>query len=102
MFDLHGKLVDYHAHDISERLLGLNPAAEDNKYCCDFKDLYDLLNGRRFDFVVDCNATRNMDYKESVHEELLQRLTKLGKGYIYHGAAKPKIDRKKFRNIVVI
>ena len=102
MLDLHGKLVDYHAHDISERFLGLNPAADDNKYCCDFNELYDLVGGRRFDFVVDCNATHNMGYKDSVHEELLQKLTKLGKTYIYHGAAKPKINRRQFRNIVVV
>ena len=102
MLDAHGKIVEYHAHDISERLLGLNPAAEDDKYCCDFEDLYDLAGCKRFDFVVDCSATHNLGYKESEHELLLQKLTKLGNIYIYHGAAEPKIDRKQLRNIVVI
>jgi SAM-dependent methyltransferase len=102
MLDLHGKVVDYHAQDISERLLGLNPAADEKKYCCDFRDLYDLVGCERFDFVVDCNATHNLSYKHSEHEMLLRKLTKLGRTYIYYGATKLKIDKKQFRNIVVI
>lgn len=102
MLDMHGKVVEYHAHDISERLLGLNPAEDGRKYCCDFEDLYDLLASLRFDFVVDCKATHNRGCNNFEQGGLLWKLSKLGATYIYHGSAEPKIDRKAFRNVVII
>lgn len=103
MLDAHGRVGEYHAHDISEGLLRLNPADDGKKYCCDFRDLPQMLWGMKFDFVVDCSATHNLSYNPSAHEELLQKLAPLAKfAYIYHGVSEPKVDRKKIKNIVVI
>ncbi len=104
MLDLHGKKADYYAQDISARLIGLNPAEDEKRYCCDFEALPELLAGKRFDFVVDCNATHNLSGRRENYLRLMERLTMLGGCYLYHcksGGLKEG-DLKKFKNIRII
>jgi hypothetical protein len=53
--------VEYYAQDISEEFLRLNPAKDENKFCCDFEDLSKICRERKFDYVIDCRASH---YKE--------------------------------------
>jgi len=92
VLDSQGKEVEYFASDISHRLLDLNPAREDRKLCCEFGDLYKLTGGRRFDIIVDCNATHYRDYKGSNHQNLLDRWYNLCDKYIF-------CSRSQMRNV---
>jgi 2-polyprenyl-3-methyl-5-hydroxy-6-metoxy-1,4-benzoquinol methylase len=75
--------VDYYALDICHEFLKLNPAKETNKYCCDFSDIFKILGDKKFDYVIDCNASHYKDYNGYDYKHLLDRLENLAlKKYI--------------------
>lgn len=95
LLDKNNINVEYHAHDISKKILNLNPAEEENKYCCDFSDIKELIGDNKFDSVIDSKATHMRAYKKSDYAQIINNLTKLGKEYLFY--SERYLD-KKYKN----